>query len=181
MGFPFVRIGWNKYETALLIDAYERVVSGEVSRKEAVRMLSERLRNRMLLNGIEVSDTYRNENGIAMQMSAIEYCMTDGEKGFENPSKMFVDVANLALEDRTTFELLLKEALSLYPEPVTHIANEPKQELLFDFVREAESSDSYKRIIKSKVFKGLSFKIFHRVKMLSSFLSGLYRQRISKV
>ena len=163
MGFPFVRIGWNKYETALLIDAYERVVSGEVSRKEAVRMLSERLRNRMLLNGIEVSDKYRNENGIAMQMSAIEYCMTDGEKGFENPSKMFVDVANLALEDRTTFELLLKEALSLYPEPVTHIANEPKQELLFDFVREAEISDSYilgriKEVLSQRFSKGFRLK-----------------------
>lgn len=143
MGSPFVRIGWNKYETALLIDAYEKVASGEVSRKEVVRMLSERLRNRMLLNGIEVSDKYRNENGIAMQMSAIEYCMTDGKKGFENPSKMFVEIANMALEDRDTFELLLKDALSLYPEPVAHIAYEPKQELLFDFVREAEISDGY--------------------------------------
>ena len=143
MGSPFVRIGWNKYETALLIDAYEKVASGEVSRKEVVRMLSERLRNRMLLNGIEVSDKYRNENGIAMQMSAIEYCMTDGNKGFENPSKMFVEIANMALEDRDTFELLLKDALSLYPEPVAHIAYEPKQELLFDFVREAEISDGY--------------------------------------
>jgi hypothetical protein len=143
MGSPFVRIGWNKYETALLIDAYEKVASGEVSRKEVVRMLSERLRNRMLLNGIEVSDKYRNENGIAMQMSAIEYCMTDGKKGFENPSKMFVEIANMALEDRDTFELLLKDALSLYPEPVAHIAYEPKQELLFDFVCEAEISDGY--------------------------------------
>ncbi len=160
---PFVHIGWNKYETALLIDTYEKVASGEVRRKEAVRMLSVRLRNRMLLNGIEVSDKYRNENGIAMQMSAIEYCMTNGEKGFENPSKMFVDVANLALEDRTAFELLLKEALCLYPEPVMHIVNEPMQKLLFDFVREAEVSDAFtlgriKEVLSQRFSKGFRLK-----------------------
>lgn len=143
MNSPFVRIGWNKYETALLIDAYEKVASGEMSRRDAAKMLSERLRNRMLLNGIEVSDKYRNENGIAMQMSAIEYCMTCGEKGFENPSKVFVEITSLAMEDRDSYESLLDEALKLYPEPVAHIAYEPKQELLFDFVREAEISDNY--------------------------------------
>ncbi|MBQ7712019.1 MAG: hypothetical protein IJT39_09380 [Bacteroidales bacterium] len=159
MGSPFIRIGWNKYETALLIDAYERVASGEESRKDAIKRLSDRLRNRMLLNGIEVSDKYRNENGIAMQMSAIEYCMTHGEKGFENPSKMFVDIAYLAMEDRVSFKSLLEEALKLYPEPVTHVVYEPQQKLIFDFVREAEISDDYtlgqiKEILSQRFAKG---------------------------
>lgn len=159
MGSPFIRIGWNKYETALLIDAYERVASGEESRKDAIKRLSDRLRNRMLLNGIEVSEKYRNENGIAVQMSAIEYCMTHGEKGFENPSKMFVEIAYLAMEERVSFKSLLDEALNLYPEPVTHVVYEPQQKLIFDFVREAEISDDYtlgqiKEILSQRFAKG---------------------------
>lgn len=159
MALPFVRTEWNKYETALLIDAYEKVTSGEVSRKEAVKMLSERLRNRMLLNGIEVSDKYRNENGIAMQMSAIEYCMTGREKGLANPSKIFIEMANLALDDRSAFELLLNESQSLYPEPVAQIASGFQQELKFDFVREAEISDDFtlgqiKEVLSQRFAKG---------------------------
>lgn len=118
MNSPFVRIEWNKYETALLINAYESVVAGEISRKNAVSMLSERLRNRMILHGIEVSDKYRNTNGIELQMSAIEYCLTNGEKGVIQPSQLFKTIARLATENREQFELLLQEALQMYPEPV---------------------------------------------------------------
>ena len=152
-------IGWNKYETALLIDAYEKVTSGDVSRKEAVKMLSERLRNRMLLNGIEVSDKYRNENGIAMQMSAIEYCMTGREKGFANPSKIFIEIANMALDDRSAFELLLNESQNLYPKPFTYINSGFQQELMLDFVHEAEISDDstlgqIKEVLSQRFAKG---------------------------
>lgn len=160
MALPFIRIGWNKYEAALLVNAYEKVSAGELSRKEASKMLSERLRYRMLLNNIEVSDQYRNENGIYMQMSAIEYCMTRGEKGLENPSKLFVDIATMALDDRESFNILLKEALDLYPEPVSTVQYEQTQEPSFNFVRDVDMNERYstlgpiKEILSQRFPKG---------------------------
>ena len=160
MALPFIRIGWNKYEVALLINAYERVSAGELNRKEAAKSLSERLRYRMLLNNIEVSDQYRNENGIYMQMSAIEYCMTRGEKGLENPSKLFVEIATMALDDRESFNNLLKEALYLYPEPVSTVLYEQTQEPSFNFVREVDMNERYstlgpiKEILSQRFPKG---------------------------
>lgn len=163
MDAPFVRIEWNKYETALLVDAYEKVASGEVKRKDAISRLSERLRNRMILSGIEVSDKYRNGNGIAMQMSAIEYCMTGGEKGFENPSKMFVEVATMAMQDRPSYESLLKDAFDLYPEPVAPVVYEQGEELVFNFVRESEISNKLtlsqiKEVLSLRFPKGFRLK-----------------------
>lgn len=35
----------------------------------------------MLSQGVEISETYRNENGIALQLSAMQYIMTKGEIG----------------------------------------------------------------------------------------------------
>ena len=48
MGSNSVNIGWNKYETAILIDAYIQVKDGKLLRKDAVAQVSKRLRERML-------------------------------------------------------------------------------------------------------------------------------------
>ena len=84
MPSPFKRTVWNKFEVALLMDVYQMVSKGKVVRKDAVSALSKRLRNRMIMNGIEISDKYRNENGIQLQMSALEYIITEGEKGISD-------------------------------------------------------------------------------------------------
>ncbi|MCD8297646.1 MAG: hypothetical protein LUC88_08740 [Prevotella sp.] len=123
---PFVKIPWDKYEVALLIDSYNRVTSGELSRRDAVSMLSKRLRNGKKLNGVEVSDKYRNENGIQMQMAAIEYCLTNRARGFKSPSKLFKEIAQLYMENQDSFSTLLVEANSIYPENLNYSYIEPK-------------------------------------------------------
>lgn len=117
MTSPFVRISWNKYETALLIDAYNSVNSGVISKKEVISVLSKRLRYGITRRGIEINDKYRNENGITLQLSYIENCLTKGERGLNNPSKMFVDISDLYLNSPKDFELLLNQANVLYPIP----------------------------------------------------------------
>ena len=117
MVLPFVKTDWNRYEAVLLVDTFERVVSGEISRKVAVKLLSYRLRNRMFMDGINVSDKYRNENGIAMQLSVIEFYVTKGEKGLKSSNKLFNEVVTMSKEDRAAYEALLKKATALYPEP----------------------------------------------------------------
>lgn len=183
MPIPFMRIEWNKYETALLVDAYERVASGEVSRKEEVKRLSDRLRNRLLMNGIGISDKYRNENGIAMQLSAIEFCMTKGVSGLNNPSKLFVEITTMAMEDRPSYELLLKDALELYPEPVasvklsTPVAYEQGQKSDFGFIREGDDKkdmcvlSQIKEVLSLRFPKGFRLESIIELKRFRRFYS----------
>ena len=55
MGSNSINIGWNKYETAILIDAYVQVKEGKLLRKDAVAQVSKRLRERMLKIGTTIS------------------------------------------------------------------------------------------------------------------------------
>ena len=76
---------WNKYEAALLIDGYNRVAKGHASKKEVAILLSERLRS----TGLMISETYRNVNGITLQLGAIEFLMTNGAHGVSHVSNLF--------------------------------------------------------------------------------------------
>ena len=70
----------------------------------------------MIRQGAEISDTYRNENGIALQLSAMQYIMTNGEVGLSGGSALFVKVANLFSEDRAAFESKLATAKKYIPQ-----------------------------------------------------------------
>lgn len=126
MSSPLGKIKWNKYEVSLLIEAYKDVEFGVISRKDAISKLSERLRNRMVIHGISMRETYRNTNGINMQMSAVEYCLTNGESGSIKPSQLLRDIALTYIEEPDEFNALLMEAKAMYPESVKQI---PYQEL----------------------------------------------------
>ena len=104
MTSPTLNIGWNKYEVVLLVDAYQRYLQEEWSRKDAVAILSKRLRARMQRLGSAVSETYRNENGISMQMSAIEYLFTDGQKGISHVSTLFREVFKMFNEEINSYD-----------------------------------------------------------------------------
>lgn len=90
MDSPQINKSWNKYETALLIDTYEKVSKGVVGRTDAVSQLSKRLRDGMTAMGVSISDTFRNENGISMQMSTIKNLLTDIDSTFGNPSHVLL-------------------------------------------------------------------------------------------
>lgn len=110
-----INIPWNEFEAILLVEACSRVISGEVSKSEIIPELSQRLRERMLRQGVEISETYRNENGIALQLSAMQYIMSNGEVGLSGGSALFVKMASLYSEDRAVFESKLATANRIYP------------------------------------------------------------------
>lgn len=112
-------ISWNRHETALLIDAYLRVKAGEIKKRNAVLALSARLRHRMIVNGIEISEKYRNESGIVMQMSSIDFCFTNGQRGLKPSNVLFQEMCSLYLSDRDQFNLILAQAEKMYPSSVT--------------------------------------------------------------
>lgn len=106
---------WNRYEVALLIEAYKKVENGNVSRKEVAEEISERLRTQ----GVIESVTYRNVNGITLQLGAIEFLMTDGVHGISHVSNLFREIVDLYNEDYATFARLLDEANHRYPNKIT--------------------------------------------------------------
>ena len=63
---------WNKYEAVILLQGVLDVQSGKLSRMDAIKEVSARLRKMALNSGIEIDDTYRNVNGISFQMCSME-------------------------------------------------------------------------------------------------------------
>lgn len=115
MDSPQINKSWNKYETALLIDTYEKVSKGVVGRTDAVSQLSKRLRDGMTAMGVSISDTFRNENGISMQMSTIKNLLTDIDSTFGNPSHVFIDMCDLYINNRESFNKILGTASRMFP------------------------------------------------------------------
>ena len=115
MGSNSINIGWNKYETAILIDAYIHVKEGKLLRKDAVAQVSKRLRERMLKIGTTISETYRNENGISLQMSAIGYAMGNEANGINHVSNIFREIVKMYNEENDKFHQLLTIANAMYP------------------------------------------------------------------
>ena len=105
-----IRVPWNKYEAALLVEAFVRVREGVIQRDEAIHCLSELLRAYGEANNVEVDDVYRNINGISMRMAEIERLFNDGVGGLKNTSKLFVETVVLFNTDKDQFDLVLEEA-----------------------------------------------------------------------
>lgn len=102
-----VRIGWDEYEVALLIDACNRIRDNKIDKAECVHKLSNSLRQRAKANGINIDEVFRNENGIALQMIKMEYLLTDGKKGLPGASKLYIEMAKMSKLNSDEFEKIL--------------------------------------------------------------------------
>ena len=107
-----IRIGWDKYETALLIDACERVRSGE-PKKTIVKEVSRELRNRAIAQGTTIDKLFRNENGIDLQMTKMEYLLTDGKTGLPGASRLFAEMVEFKRKNPREFSSILSDAKEL--------------------------------------------------------------------
>ena len=105
-----LRIEWDKYEVALLIEACEKVLYKGQPKQEVVSSLSSALRTRALLSGIEIDDIFRNENGIYLQMTKMAYLLTDGKVGLPGASKLYVEIAELRKSNPIEYTRLLENA-----------------------------------------------------------------------
>lgn len=105
-----VRIEWDKYEVALLIDACEKVLNKQQSKPQIVAWLSSALRKRAQANGISIDDIFRNENGISLQMTKMDYLLSDGKIGLPGASKLYSEIAQLRKSNPTEFKKILSEA-----------------------------------------------------------------------
>ena len=105
-----LRIPWDIEEAVLMLDMLLKSLDGKLTRKEAIRQVSEKLRRRAVNRGITIDDIFRNENGIAFQMSALEVAYTGIKTKLKQPTKLFVETVNLYRNNRELYEEILKEA-----------------------------------------------------------------------
>ncbi len=112
------RIPWSRHEVALLIDAYLRVTEGADLGKTATQ-LSLTLRNMALRAGIDIDDTYRNVNGMKMQLGDVQYLFTSGKQGLSGASSLIREVFEMRKRQPEDFKQLLKEAIQLSGQPMS--------------------------------------------------------------
>lgn len=103
-----VRIPWDKYEASLLLDYCIKVENGEISRTEAISIVSQILRQRAVSAGHEIDEVFRNENGISMQFSAMRNCYLGKSHGL-TISKLFYKIVELQKNNPNEFYRLLRE------------------------------------------------------------------------
>lgn len=152
-----LNIRWNRYETALLVEAYEKVSQKVISRKDAVAQLSKQLRNGSAAMGLNISDTFRNENGISMQMTVIKNILTNSDSSFGSSSKVFLEVCNLYLNDKQSYGQILERAKKMYPSnnadrlktyaPV----DEEEVQVIADPLTNSDKKKSYIRNVYNKI------------------------------
>lgn len=99
---------WTRYEAMILLDYCVQVEDGKITRAEAVETVSKLLRHQAQEKGMHIDDTFRNENGISMQMSSMRNCYYDKQDGL-TISKLFKEVVSLYKEDREKFDEILQE------------------------------------------------------------------------
>ena len=80
---------WSPFEVALLIDAYWRIRKNCIARKDAVSEISALLRNYAIVQGQDIDETYRNENGISLRLEELHYLFSDGKAGVKKTSNLF--------------------------------------------------------------------------------------------
>lgn len=118
MEIPFKSVVWNEHEIALLVDTFEKVREGVISRNKAIVNLSIRLRNRMVLDGIAINERYRNVAGMNLQLLSLERSIDSTGNLIENNqlSKNFRAVYLLSKNARDMYHAILSEAKLLYPD-----------------------------------------------------------------
>lgn len=105
------QIPWNRYEVALLLDAYLQIQEEPQKEKEILADLSKNLRERALHLGYTIDATFRNENGMSIQYQRMKFLMTDGAVGFEGPtSRCFHEVVDIYKKDRDWYQMILNKA-----------------------------------------------------------------------
>ena len=105
-----IRIGWDEFEIALLIEACEEALDTGKSKPKIVKRGSSDLRKRAISKGIIIDGVFRNENGISLQIQKMTYLLTHGEKGMPGASKLYAEVAELRETNPQKFEEILKRA-----------------------------------------------------------------------
>ena len=167
-----LRIPWDIEEAVLMLDMLLKSLDGKLTRKEAIRQVSEKLRRRAVNRGIEIDDIFRNENGITFQMSALEVAYTGRKTKLKQPTKLFVETVNLYRNNRELYEEILKEAenvvepTSVQDEFCSYLSMQMPTFQLSDaylMLSDIESFCLERKILQNKLFETTDLETIKRV------------------
>lgn len=167
-----LRIPWDIEEAVLMLDMLLKSIDGKLTRKEAIRQVSEKLRRRAVNRGIEFDDIFRNENGITFQMSALEVAYTGRKTKLKQPTKLFVETVNLYRNNRELYEEILKEAenvvepTSVQDEFCSYLSMQMPTFQLSDaylMLSDIESFCLERKILQNKLFETTDLETIKRV------------------
>lgn len=102
---------WDKYESALLLEAVLNVDAGKEGRTEAIKRISLTLRKLAINRGLFIDDTYRNVNGITFQFQSMEFAALGKQSQMNKTgSKIFDEVVALYRDKTTEYNRILATA-----------------------------------------------------------------------
>lgn len=105
------QIPWDRYEVALLLDAYLRIQEEPQKEKDILADLSKNLRKRAIHLGYTIDAVFRNENGMSLQYQRMKFLMTNSTHGFDGPiSRCFHEVVGIYKKDRDWYQMILNKA-----------------------------------------------------------------------
>lgn len=111
MTSPSQQPRWDIYEAAILLEAVINVNAQKETRKEAIRRVSETLRKSARRSGLDIDDTFRNENGITFQFQSMEFSALGKESStHKTGSKLFDEVVALYRNDPDEYNKILATA-----------------------------------------------------------------------
>lgn len=137
---------WDVYETVILIDAYYKMLSGLMTKKEAVKCVSDSLRKRAVTRGIKIDANFRNENGIRMRFEELSFIDSKSSRGLRNTSKLFRDTMKMYRKDKESFASILNIANGQITGEKTYVSIDKENDahsLKDDSSNYAESIDYY--------------------------------------
>ena len=167
-----LRIPWDIEEAVLMLDMLLKSIDGKLTRQEAIRQVSEKLRRRAINRGITIDDIFRNENGITFQMSALEVAYTGRKTKLKQPTKLFVETVNLYRNNRELYEEILKEAenvvepTSVQDEFCSYLSMQMPTFQLSDaylMLSDIESFCLERKILQNKLFETTDLETIKRV------------------
>ena len=106
-----IRVEWDEHEQAILLCALIKVLNHELDRKQTVKTVSKQLRELAKDNGIVIDDKFRNENGIALQMSKLEYVYTKGASGLYVDAGWYFSIVSIYKNNYKKYMELLGEIM----------------------------------------------------------------------
>lgn len=105
------QLPWDRYEVALLLDAYLRIQEEPQKEKDILADLSKNLRKRAIHLGYTIDAVFRNENGMSLQYQRMKFLMTNSAHGFDGPiSRCFHEVVDIYKKDRDWYQMILNKA-----------------------------------------------------------------------
>lgn len=105
------QLPWDRYEVALLLDAYLRIQEEPQKEKDILADLSKNLQKRAIHLGYTIDAVFRNENGMSLQYQRMKFLMTNSAYGFDGPiSQCFHEVVDIYKKDRDWYQMILNKA-----------------------------------------------------------------------